>query len=73
MSSNIQGMDTEYARQVSSQMGQHAGQVAGVCSKLFARVQATSWVGEDKTRIQGDLGDHFIPAANAASESIDEA
>ena len=72
MSSNMQGMDTEHARQVSAQMGQHAGQVAGVCSKLFARLEATTWVGQDKTRCSSDLAEHFIPAANGAAESIEE-
>lgn len=72
MASNMQGMDTDYAREVSGQMGQHAGQVAGVCAQLLARVTATSWVGPDKDRITDDIGQHFLPNANAAAESIDE-
>lgn len=72
MSSSMQGMDTEYARQVSGEMGSHAGQVAGVCSKLFARVAATSWIGPDKDQIQDDMASHFIPQANNAAESIDQ-
>jgi hypothetical protein len=72
MSSQMQGMDTEYARQVSGEMGSHAGQVAGVCGKLFARVAATSWVGSDKDQFQDDMSTHFIPQANNAAESIDQ-
>ncbi len=70
--SNIQGMDTEYAREVSNQMGQHAGQVAGVCGKLLQRVSGTSWVGPDKEAITNDIGSHFLPNANAACDSINE-
>jgi hypothetical protein len=68
----MQGMDTDHARQVSRQMGEHAGRVAGVCSSLFARLEATAWVGEDKTRCSADLSDHFIPAAQGAARSIEE-
>ncbi|WP_340539583.1 hypothetical protein [Nocardioides sp. GXZ039] len=69
---NMQGMDTEHAREVSNQMGEHAGQVSGVCQRLLARVSATSWTGPDKEAITSDIGDHFLPNANAASESINE-
>ncbi len=72
MGSNLQGMDTEHAREVSGQMDSHAGQVSGVCAKLLARVSATSWVGPDKEAITTDIGQHFLPNANAASESIRE-
>lgn len=70
--SNLQGMDTEYAREVSNQMGEHAGQVGGVCARLLQRVSATSWVGPDKEAITNDIGNHFLPNANAACESINE-
>ena len=44
--------------------------VGDVCAKLLARVQATSWIGPDKNRIQDDIGGQFIPNANAACEDI---
>ena len=72
MSNNLQGMDTEHAREVSGQMDQHAGQVAGVCARLLQRVSATSWVGPDKEAITNDIGSHFLPNAHAASESLRE-
>ena len=72
MGSNMQGMDTDHAREVSGQMDSHAGQVAGVCAKLLQRVQGTSWIGPDKDAITSDIGDHFLPNATAASESIRE-
>jgi hypothetical protein len=70
--SNMQGMDTEHAREVSGQMDSHAGQVAGVCAALLQRVTATSWTGPDKDRITDDIGSSFLPNANAACESINE-
>lgn len=72
MATNMQGMDTDHAREVSGQMDSHAGQVAGVCAQLLQRVTATAWTGIDKDRITGDIGDHFLPNANAACESINE-
>ena len=72
MANNMQGMDTEHAREVSGQMDSHAGQVSGVCSRLLARVSATSWTGPDKEAITDDIGTHFLPNANAAAESISE-
>lgn len=72
MSSNMQGMDTEYARQVSGSMGEHAGQVAGVCAALFQRFGSANFVGPDRDRILDDIGTSFLPNANAACESINE-
>ena len=72
MGSNMQGMDTDHAREVSGQMDQNAGQVAGVCAKLLQRVSGTSWIGPDKDAITDDIGNHFLPNATAAAESISE-
>lgn len=72
MANNMQGMDTDHAREVSGQMDSHAGAVSGVCAKLLQRVSATSWVGPDKEAITDDIGNHFLPNANAAAESISE-
>jgi hypothetical protein len=70
--SNMQGMDTEYAREVSGQMGSQAGQVAGVCAALLQRFGAANFVGPDRERIMGDIEGSFMPNANAACESINE-
>lgn len=70
MANNMQGMDTEEVRSTANQMDSHAGVVGDVCAKLLARVQATSWVGQDKDRISDDIGTSFIPNANAACEDI---
>ncbi len=72
MSSNIKGMDVEWARETSQQMDQHAGQVSGVCQALFSRVQATSWVGRDKDAICDDIGSSFLPNANLFAEGMTE-
>lgn len=70
MANNMQGMDTEAARTTASQMDSNAAVVGDVCAKLLARVQATSWTGLDKDRIQEDISGSFIPNANAACEDI---
>ena len=72
MANNMQGMDTDHAREVSGQMDSHAGAVSGVCAKLLQRVSGTSWIGPDKEAITNDIGNHFLPNANAASDSIRE-
>ena len=72
MANNMQGMDTEEARTVANQMGEHAGMVGGVCARLLARVTATSWVGPDKDSIADDIGNSFIPNANAACREIEQ-
>ncbi|WP_139977860.1 hypothetical protein [Nocardioides litoris] len=72
MASNMQGMDTDHAREVSGQMGSHAGAVAGVCSALLQRFSAAGFVGPDRERILGDIEGSFLPNANAACESINE-
>lgn len=72
MSNQMQGMDTEQARQIAQQMGQHAGQVAGVVTRLSARVEATSWVGSDKAHLQQDMQQHFVPQANNAAQTVEE-
>ncbi|MDO9455860.1 hypothetical protein [Nocardioides sp.] len=70
MGTNMQGMDTEEARSTANQMDSHAAVVGDVCAKLLARVQGTSWIGQDKDRISDDIGNQFIPNANAACEDI---
>ena len=72
MSSSMQGMDTDWARQMSSQMGKHAGIVSVVCQQLFSRLDATAWTGTDKSRCSDDLVNHFLPAANGTAEAINE-
>ena len=70
MSANMQGMDTEEARSVAQNMDSNAAVVGDVCARLLARIQGTSWVGQDKDRISDDIGNSFIPNANAACEDI---
>ena len=70
MANNMQGMDTDEARSTANSMDSHAAVVGDTCAKLLARVQATSWTGADKNRIQDDISGSFIPNANAACEDI---
>lgn len=70
MATNLQGMDTDEARGVAHSMGEHAGLVGDVCARLLARVQATSWTGADKDAITDDIGNSFLPNANAACDEI---
>lgn len=72
MSSNMQGMDTEYAREVSGQMDSHAGQAAGVCASLYGRLRATKWYGPDMERMTNDMESSFIPESNNASEALSQ-
>jgi hypothetical protein len=66
----MQGMDTDEARSTANQMDSNAAVVGDVCARLMARVAATSWIGPDKDRIQDDIGNQFIPNANAACDDI---
>lgn len=70
MANNMQGMDTDEARSTAHQMDSHAAVVGDVCARLLARVQGTSWIGADKDRISDDIGNQFVPNANAACEDI---
>lgn len=70
MSSNMQGMDTEYGRQVATEMDQHAGQAAEICGRLAARVRATTWVGRDKDLFCDDMDGRFIPEANNCADTL---
>ena len=46
--------------------------VAGTCAGLFQRFSAASFVGPDRDKILDDIGNSFLPNANAACESITE-
>lgn len=72
MSNGMQGMDTEYARQVSSNMGSQAGQVAGVVSSISSVVAGLNWNGPDRQAFESDWVGSFAPNANAAAQSLDE-
>ncbi len=72
MSSRMQGMDTEYAREVSSNMGSQAGQVAGVVSSISSVISGLNWQGADRHAFESDWTGSFVPQANTASESLDE-
>lgn len=72
MSSRMQGMDTEYARQVSQNMGSQAGQVAGVVSNISAVIAGLNWHGADRQAFESDWTGSFVPQANTAAESLDE-
>ena len=63
MTSNMQGMDTDYARQISGQMDSHASAVSDQCTKLLARITGTSWVGTDRDKITDEIGHQFMPNA----------
>lgn len=68
----MQGMDTEYARQVSQSMGQQAGQIAGVVARISGVIGALSWEGPDKRAFSQDWDGSFAPEANLAAESLEE-
>lgn len=72
MTSRMEGMDTEYARQVSSSMGSHAGQVAGIVGHIGNVIGALNWQGADRHAFEADWVGHFAPNANAAAESLHE-
>lgn len=72
MSSRIQGMDTEYARDVSNRMDSHAGQVAGVVSSISSVIAGLNWQGADRHAFESDWVGAFVPNANAASGSLTE-
>lgn len=72
MSSNLQGMDTEHAREVSGQMDSHAAQASSVCSALYSRLQATKWYGPDMERMRGDMEGSFIPESTNCAETLRE-
>jgi len=74
MSTNIQGMDTEHAREMVRGMKQNAGQMAGVLSTVSAVVQRAkqSWTGPDAEAFVGDWDGQFAPQAQGAVDSVDE-
>lgn len=70
MSSSMQGMDTEQARETSARMDSHASQASGVCSGLYARLGATNWVGPDMDRMMEDMASSFVPESTNAAETL---
>lgn len=68
----MQGMDTDYARQVSGNMGEQAGQVAGVVSSISAVIAGLNWQGADRKAFESDWTGSFAPSANNAAESLNE-
>ncbi len=72
MTNRMQGMDTEQARHIGSNMGAQAGQVAGVVASVGTMIQGLNWQGSDKQAFESDWHGNFAPAANTASESLDE-
>jgi len=74
MSSNIQGMDTEYAREMVRGMKQSSGQMAGVLTSVSGVVQRAKaqWSGPDAEAFVGDWDGQFAPQAQGAIDSVDE-
>lgn len=70
MSSNMQGMDTDQARETAGQMSNHAGAVAGVVSSISGVIGALNWQGADRKAFESDWSGSFAPQANNASESL---
>jgi uncharacterized protein YukE len=72
MAANVQGMDTEQAREVSQNMNQQAGQVAGVVSGISSMLAGVNWTGPDAANFTNDWNGSFAPQAQNASASLEE-
>lgn len=72
MNSNVQGMDTEQAREVSRNMNQQAGQVAGVVASISGMLAGVNWRGADAEGFVNDWNGSFAPQAQGASQSLEE-
>jgi uncharacterized protein YukE len=72
MSSNVQGMDTEKAREVGHGMGAQAQQVNGALASVTAMIAGLSWHGPDRQRFESDWTGSFAPQAQRCAETLDE-
>ena len=72
MTQRMQGMDTEYGREVGQNMGSQAGQVAGMVANITAMIQGLKWQGPDSENFSSDWHGSFAPQANNASQSLEE-
>src|SRR4029079_2789565 len=72
MTQRMQGMDTEYGREVGQNMGSQAGQVAGMVANITAMIQGLKWQGNDRQNFESDWTGSFAPQANNASQSLEE-
>lgn len=72
MNSNVQGMDTEQAREISRNMNQQAGQVAGVVAGISSMLAGVQWSGPDAENFTQDWNGSFAPQAQGAADSLDE-
>ncbi|GAA1161630.1 hypothetical protein [Nocardioides aquiterrae] len=72
MSANMQGMDTEYGREVGQNMGQQAGQVASMVSAITSMIQGLKWQGPDRENFANDWHGSFAPQAHNAAQTLDE-
>lgn len=72
MSSSMQGMDTDEARQVSASMDEHAQGVNGVVANISGVIQGLNWHGPDRQGFESDWNGSFAPNANSAADSLSE-
>jgi hypothetical protein len=70
MSTRMQGMDTEQARQVSGQMDSHASGVVAAVNMTGHVAHAAQFYGPDGERFRNDWEQLFAPNARAAAESL---
>lgn len=72
MSAHMQGMDTEYGREVGQNMGQQAGQIGGMVANITAMIQGLKWEGPDSRNFSSDWHGSFAPQANNAAQTLEE-
>lgn len=69
----MEGMDVGQVRQLASQMTTAAGQIKEIQGSLTSALSATSWVGKDKTRFEGDWTSNYAKALDQVAQAIEDA
>jgi uncharacterized protein YukE len=67
------GMVPEEVKQLSSQLGQRAGEIRQLASTLTSAIQSAHWVGPDRERFVSEWTSQHVPQLNTISEALENA
>lgn len=71
--SQFLGMNTDEVRALASQLSQKAGEIDTIKNQLSAKLQGTSWVGQDATQFRSDWDSSHVPVINRVVEALQTA
>lgn len=70
--SDLQGMDTEYARQAAHSMDGGVGAMNGVVGNISSMLEGVLWIGESASRFKEDWHGSFAPQLHGATNALSD-